>query len=171
MWCRYQYMGPRAKPTGSMWHQLEPSSIFIVCGGHLDLCNTFGEKISTALPNLASIRTAEPCLDTHCRTLPRYHCKIWIFLSHRQQHRSAQSTHTERWLNPNPRPPSPPALCLDRKRVRRRVNPSSSAAPGLSKNSSGEKLNHLEERLFDQAQARAPYTPLLGVIRVAYPNG
>ena len=31
--------------------------------------------------------------------------------------------------------------------------------------------NHLEERLLDQAQARASYTPpLLGVIRVAYPK-
>ena len=31
--------------------------------------------------------------------------------------------------------------------------------------------NHLEERLLDQAQARALYTPLfLGVVRVVYPN-
>ena len=31
-------------------------------------------------------------------------------------------------------------------------------------------LNHLEERLLDQAQARASYTPFFGVIRVAYPK-
>ena len=30
--------------------------------------------------------------------------------------------------------------------------------------------NHLEERLLDQAQARASYTPFFGVVRVAYPN-
>ena len=30
--------------------------------------------------------------------------------------------------------------------------------------------NHLEERLLDQAQARTPYTPAWGVIRVAYPK-
>ena len=30
--------------------------------------------------------------------------------------------------------------------------------------------NHLEERLLDQAQARALYTPFLGVVRVAYPK-
>ena len=31
--------------------------------------------------------------------------------------------------------------------------------------------NHLEERLLDQAQVRASYTPpFLGVVRVAYPN-
>ena len=30
--------------------------------------------------------------------------------------------------------------------------------------------NHLEERLLDQAQARASYTPLFWVVRVAYPN-
>ena len=30
--------------------------------------------------------------------------------------------------------------------------------------------NHLEERLFDQAQARASYAHFLGVIRVAYPK-
>ena len=30
--------------------------------------------------------------------------------------------------------------------------------------------NHLEERLLDQAQARALYTPFFGVVRVAYPK-
>ena len=30
--------------------------------------------------------------------------------------------------------------------------------------------NHLEERLLDQAQARASCTPFFGVIRVAYPK-
>ena len=32
------------------------------------------------------------------------------------------------------------------------------------------KANPLEERLLDQAQARASYTPFFGVIRVAYPK-
>ena len=31
-------------------------------------------------------------------------------------------------------------------------------------------LNHLEERLLNQAQAQVLYTPLFGVVRVAYPD-
>ena len=30
--------------------------------------------------------------------------------------------------------------------------------------------NHLEERWLDQAEVRASYTPLFGVVRVAYPK-
>ena len=33
-----------------------------------------------------------------------------------------------------------------------------------------EVINHLEERLLDQALAWTPYTPFFGVVRVAYPK-
>ena len=41
---------------------------------------------------------------------------------------------------------------------------------GISISVKKMQKNHLEERLLDQAQARASYTPFFGVIRVAYPK-
>ena len=52
---------------------------------------------------------------------------------------------------------------------RRRLPPGTPPPSSLA-NVQLNTQNHLEERFLDQAQARASYTPLFGVIRIAYPK-
>ena len=61
---------------------------------------------------------------------------------------------------PPPPPPDPPKFS----------NPSFSKLRFWQNGRRCRRRNHLEERPLDQAQARASYTPFLGVIRVAYPK-